>query len=418
MEAVALLQRLGWEWRHDGAGTGAGPGVLFTVRVSGRTQNVFVPLQRVWTIFDQELSRVGCVGCSMVGAPYSVGGLFSSIKKAVSGAVKKVVPKAIQRAATRVVATAKKAVNKVAKIPVLGSALKGVANAYKAGMGLVLLPQIAAVQLLDGKRIDRAAIDTLRGAVRNVQTVAPYVQTVISVVPGVGQGISAGLGGALALAEGRSIDDALLAAVKSSLPGGPLAQAAFAVASGALQGKPLDAVALSALPIGAAEKQALVRGLGAAKQLAAGKRVDQVLLDQAIRSLPPAAQKAVQIGTAMGQARNLQGALRNAAGGAAQLAGDYAKGVQAAKAFKNGVRSPAVLEAMKRAQASKGALSNIVQQASRGNQQAAHIVRALQAPRPSARPLPPRFTPPAVRSFTPFAPQRALPQFSFPLFNR
>lgn len=404
MDPVAQIQKLGWEWRPDGAGTGAGPGVQFSIVVSGRQQRVFVPLSRVWVIFDQELQRVGCVGAAQVGAPFSVGGFFSfvkkaasSVKKAASSVVNKVVPKAIRRAVTKVVNTAKSAVNAVKKtikkIPILGSV-------YSAAEALAMLPASAASQLLQGKRIDKIAIGQFKNAIKNVKTLAPYVQTVISFVPGVGTGLSAGIGGALALAEGQSISQALIAGVKSSIPGGPLAQAAFSVATDVMQGKPIDQIALNALPIGQQQKDLLRRGLAAAKDLAAGKRVDQVLLDQGIKMLPPAMQKAVQIGTAIGHAKNLQGALGAAANGAAQLAGDYAKGIPAAKAFKAGVRSPAVMAALHKANASKGALTKIVQQAKQGHPQAAHIVRAMQ--RPAQRAMPFR-VPPAVNQFSSFA---------------
>lgn len=382
MDAVKQLQRLGWEWRPDGAGTGAGPGVLFSVQVSGRMRSVFVPLSRVWVIFDQELQKVGCPSAAAVGAPFSVGGFFSFIKKAASSAVhavssvaKKVVPKAIQRAAAKVVSAAKGAVQTlgrtIAKIPVLGT----IAAATAA---LALLPAQAASQLVQGKRIDHIAIDQFKSAVSNVKTLAPYVQTVVSFVPGVGTGLSAGIGGALALAQGHSITQAVEEAVKSALPGGPLAQAAFSVASGVMQGKPIDAIAINALPIGEQQKSLLLRGLGAAKALASGNRVDQVLLDEALHSLPPQLQKAVQIGTAIGHAKNLQGALGAAANGATQLANDYHAGTQAAQAFMGGARSPAIMAAMQRAQASRAALGRIVQQAQGGHPQATHIVNAFQ----------------------------------------
>lgn len=425
MDAVALIQKLGWEWRSDGAGTGAGPGVQFSVQLKGgQIQRVFVPLSRVWVMFDEELQRVGCIGAASCGAPFSVGGFFSFVKKAassvakgvsnvakgavktVTSAAKKVVPKAIQRAASRVVSVAKSA----AKIA--GQAANVAWNATKAYGALVLLPATAAVQLAQGKRIDRIAIDSLKTTVKSARTLAPYVQTVISVVPGVGQGLSAGIGGALALAEGQSITQAVEAAVKSAIPGGPLAQAAFSVASGVMQGKPIDQIALNALPIGAAQKQLLARGLSAAKDLAAGKRVDQVLLDQALQQLPPQIQKAVQIGTAIGHAKNLQGALGAAAQGASALAANYAKGTEAAKAFANGVRSPAVTNALHQAQASKVALAKIVSQAQQGHTQAQHIVNALRRPlgplaRPSARPALP-FRPPMLPPRSPF--YRPLPR--------
>lgn len=397
MDPVAQIQRLGWEWRPDGAGTGAGPGVQFSVVVSGRTQRVFVPLQRVWVIFDKELQAVGCVGAASVGAPFSVGGFFSFIKKAASSvastaksAVNKVVPKAIKKAVARVVSTAKQAVNTVArtvrKIPVLGTVAA-------AATSLALLPAAAASQLLQGRRLDHIAVDQFKSAISNVRTLAPYVQTVVSFVPGVGTGLSAGLGGALALAQGQNITQALEAAVKSSIPGGPIAQAAFSVASGVMQGKPIDQIAINALPISAQQKDLLRRGLTAAKDLAAGKRVDTVLLDQAVRSLPPQLQKAVQIGTAIGHAKNLQGALGAAAQGASQLVNTHAAGLQAAQAFVRGVRSPAIISALHAADANKAALTHIVQQAQGGHPQATHIVNALRgmpfghAPAP-ARALP------------------------------
>lgn len=395
MDAVRQLQGLGWEWRPDGAGTGAGPGVVFMVKASGQTRRVFVPLQRVWIAFDQELQKVGCLSAQSVGAPFTVGGFFSFVKKAASSAVrgvknaaKRVVPKAIQKAAARVVGAAKRAVQTVSrtvsKIPVLGSIAR-------AGTSLMLLPAAAAAQLVQGKRIDRIAIDQFKSAVKSARTLGPYAQTVLSFVPGVGTGISAGLGGALALAEGQNITQAVESAVKSALPGGPLAQAAFSVASGVMHGNRIDSIALNALPIAPAQKALLVRGLTAAKDLAAGKRVDQVLLDQALKQLPPHLQKAVQIGTAIGHAKNLQSAGAAAVHGAAGLARDYAGGVAAAKHYARGMRSPAITDAMHRAVQSKAALSKIVSHASNGHPQARMIVNALHGMRPMPRVAAPVF---------------------------
>jgi hypothetical protein len=108
MDGVQSLQRLGWSWHQQGIGAGTGPGVMIQAQVNGRTVKVFIPLSRVWLTFDEELQRVGCPSAASVGAPFSVGGFFDFVKKAASSVVRKVVPKAIQRAATRVVATAKK----------------------------------------------------------------------------------------------------------------------------------------------------------------------------------------------------------------------------------------------------------------------------------------------------------------------
>lgn len=385
MDPIAQIQRLGWDWRSDGVGMGLGPGVLLSVVVGGQTLRAFVPLSHVWLAFDKELQSVGCVGSMYVGEPYSVGGLFSFVSKAVKSigkVAKSVVPKAIQKAASSVVKTAEhygaQAIHAVSKIPVLGAAAAAVTS-------LALLPANAAQQLVQGKRIDHIALGQFKSALGSVKTLAPYVQTVVSFVPGVGQGISAGIGGALALAQGQSISEALLAAAKSAIPGGPAVQSAFTVASDAMQGKPISAIALDAIPgVSPAAKQALLSGLAAAKDLAAGKPVSQVFLDNALHQLPPAVQKAVQIGVALGHAKNLQGAAGAAVQGAAQLASSAAQGAVAQHLFSQGARTPAVLSALNTARAGQNALATIVQHAQAGHPQAQQIVSALKMMRPTA----------------------------------
>lgn len=398
MDPVHQIQKLGWDWRSDGLGMGLGPGVLLSVQVDGKVLRAFVPLSRVWEAFDQELQAVGCIDAASVGAPYSVGGFFSFVKKAVksvshaaTSVAKAVVPKAIQRAASSVVSTAKRfgsaALHAVSKIPVLGTAVN-----------LALLPATAANQLLAGKRIDRIAMDQFHSALKGVKTLAPYVQTVISFVPGVGTGISAGLGGALALASGQSISEAMLAAAKSAIPGGPAAQAAFSIASDVMQGKPITTIAVDALPVSPEAKRAVLQGLHAAKALASGQKVSQVFLDNALQALPPAARTAVQVGVALGHAKNLQEAAGAAVQGAQSLAASRSAGLQAAQHFAQGIRTPAVIHALTQAEQSRQALSHIAAAASAGHQQARHVLAAYQqihaapfpvlAPRPSPAPRP------------------------------
>jgi len=395
---IALIKRLGWDWRDDGAGLGLGPGVLMSVVINGQTLRAFVPLVHVHLAFDDELQKVGCVGMAMssVGAPQSVGGLFSSISKAFKSVAKAVVPKVIQKAAASVVNVVKKVGTAVTKIPVIGTIVKAAGT-------LANLPLQSTAALLDGRRIDRVAVDSFKGALGAAKTLAPYVQTVISFVPGIGQGISAGIGGALALAQGQSITEAMLAAAKGAIPGGPLAQAAFSVASDAMQGKPITQIAINALPIAPQAKQALMSGLQAAKDIAAGKNVATSVLDNAIKNLPPAYQKAVQVGVALGHAKNLQQAAGAAVQGAAQLATASAAGQAAAKAIASGARAPALFAAVQKANAAQGAVAKIVQQAQLGHPQATNIVKALTILK-----APPR--PPALRAPEPrllFQPPRA-----------
>jgi hypothetical protein len=150
--AIAQINRLGWEWRPDGVGGGTGPGVLLKIVIDGRLLQVFVPLAHVWISFEEELQRVGCPSSASVGAPFSVGGFFSFVKKAVKSigkAVKRVVPKAIQRAASKVVHVAKKyggkaisAAKSVVRSPILRGALVAASFAVPA-----LAPAAAALEV-------------------------------------------------------------------------------------------------------------------------------------------------------------------------------------------------------------------------------------------------------------------------------
>jgi hypothetical protein len=150
-------------------------------------------------------------------------------------------------------------------------------------------------------------LNTLKDNLKDTKAVAPYAQTVVSFVPGVGQGIAGAIGAGLALANGQNITAALAEGVKGSLPGGPIAVSAFSVGQAAMQGKKITNIALAAIP-GMTDQQrtALASGLNAANDIAHGKRVDHALVDAALKNVPPEAQKALQIGLAIGHGQNLQ----------------------------------------------------------------------------------------------------------------
>jgi hypothetical protein len=265
-----------------------------------------------------------------------VGSIFGSIAKGISGAAKglakgaKAVGKGVA-AGARGVATASKAVGGALKsVPIVGAGLAGV---YNLSVGA---PFGVAAGILSGQRIDKAVFNDLKNKLASVKDVAPYVQTVISVVPGVGPGVAGAIAGGLALASGAKLSDALIAATKGALPGGALAQAAFDVGKAAIQGQPLDKVALSALPLNATQKRALEAGLGAVKAIAHGQRVDQAVVDNALKALPADAKKAIQIGMALGHGQVLQ-----AVGTASQLSAVQKAGSSISSAASNAASSAA-----------------------------------------------------------------------------
>lgn len=388
--SMKTLAGLGWEWRQNGV-------VVCVQLQGGEVQKVFVPLNRVWHAFQQAHAEVGCPLPAAVGGDYSVGGLFSAIAHVASSAVHAVTHNAITKAATKVVSTATNfAAHAVAKIPVIGPLAKSVTS-------LVTMPMNVAEQLAAGGRIDRVAMNSLKSSLAAVKEIAPYAQIVLSAVPGVGTGLSAAIGAGLALASGQSITDALTAGIRSALPGGPLAAAAFDVAHAAMQGKPIDQIALNALPISPAAKQALTTGISVAKDLAAGKKVSQVVVDAATKALPADLVKAVQIGAAVAHAKNLQGAV-GALSHAAVLTGAAQAGAVAAKAIqalKPGAPAPPhLVAALKAGLSAKATLTSAIQNAQAGHPASKQLVTAVQvfqahtlgAPvRPGGRSVRPRY---------------------------
>lgn len=206
------------------------------------------------------------------------------------------------------------------KVPVVG---KGLHGAFELTVGE---PFNVASAVMQGRRIDRAVVDHFKRTLSDIREVAPYAQTVVAFVPGIGPGISGAIAGGLALASGAKITDALVAATRGALPGGALAQAAFDVGSAAIQGRPLDQVALNALPLNAEQKRLFVAGLSTAKDIAHGKRVDVALYNSAVSSLPPEAQQALKVGAALAHGQVLQ-AVKAAGSGVAQAAGQRAASV-------------------------------------------------------------------------------------------
>lgn len=250
-----------------------------------------------------------------------------------------------------------------------------VKDVHGAVQKLQQLPMRGVLEVARGGRLDRVAVNQFKTALGAAKTLAPYVQTVVSFVPGLGTGLAAGLGGALALASGQRIDQAFLSAIRSAVPGGALAQAAFDVTSSIVQGKPIEQIALSAIPIDAGTKATMLRAAQAARALAEGKRVDQVVLDQVMRALPPEAQKAAQIATAVAQAKNLQDA---AAKGAKVIAPNQAMQTLTAnlpriapQMQKWGARAVPALSLVQRANQGDPRAKSFIQNVARARQSAA-----------------------------------------------
>ena len=196
---------------------------------------------------------------------------------------------------------------KIKSVPVVGTGLHAV---YKLGPAAVIE---TTAKIAKGENIEKSVIGHFKGQLNAARDVAPYVQTVVSFVPGVGQGISGAIGAGVALSRGQPISQAIIEGVRGALPGGPVTAAAFDVAMAAAQGKSIDEVALQAIPLPPDQKKMVVQAAMTAKDIASGKNVAKSVYDRGQKLLPPEAQKAMQVAVAMGTAKNIQDAMKKGA---------------------------------------------------------------------------------------------------------
>jgi peptidoglycan hydrolase-like protein with peptidoglycan-binding domain len=169
---------------------------------------------------------------------------------------------------------------------------------------LTLAPEKLALDVVRGKNVLSAVSDNVKSQLQSATELAPYAQAVLSVVPVAGQGVNAALAAGLALAHGQPITDAIVAGVKSMVPGGPLAQQALQSAYNVAKGQNVtDAVleaARSQIPEGPA-KMAFDTGVA----LAHGQNVQQIMKDKGMSflqdQLSPLASRAMSaVGPAIG----------------------------------------------------------------------------------------------------------------------
>ena len=109
------------------------------------------------------------------------------------------------------------------KVPFVGPLFVGVVDLYAT-------PLKFGTQVLEGKNIVQSVVKDLKSDLKDVKEIAPYAQTVISFVPGIGPVVSGAIGAGIALVEGQPISEVAIAAVKGAIPGGPLAASIFSAA--------------------------------------------------------------------------------------------------------------------------------------------------------------------------------------------
>lgn len=186
----------------------------------------------------------------------------------------------------------------VGKIPIVGGVFHGL-------LSIVGAPFNALSALIDGRAIDDVILGQFKDIVSGIREIAPLAQSIISFIPGIGQGINGAIAGAIALANGASLTDALSSAVKNALPGGPITAAAFEAASAAVQGENIfESVGQAALHLLPREA---VSALTIVYKAAQGENIAIAALEEAKMYLPLGARIGIDVGIGVGQGRKLQG---------------------------------------------------------------------------------------------------------------
>ncbi len=237
------------------------------------------------------------------------GGFFADLTDAIGDAgawvanAAKSAGKAIGTVAEAITSAAGEIGHLLSEIPIIGPGLAGFYDwTYGAAFAF-------GDALLKGERIDKAIVDSYKSQLNDLHEMAPYIQTAISFIPAVGPGVAGAISAGFALADGKTIDAALLEGVKGSLPGGALAEMAFDAGTAALQGKPVGDVFLAAAPIPDEAKRAVKAGMNIASDLAAGKPADEALLNEAYNQLPDEGKRAVDIARSVANGKNVAAVL-------------------------------------------------------------------------------------------------------------
>jgi hypothetical protein len=209
------------------------------------------------------------------------GSIFGSIARSVSNAARSVARVAtapVTHAASALIQGVRK-YNPVAIAKVAAIKAKALAGSIKDSVAFHVL-----------RTVTEKAFAPAMAIIKTASHVLPYAQTVVSFVPGLGSGVSAALGAAQALADGKSISNIAVAAVRGAIPGGPLAQAAFDTVWNVANGKSIDTAVLGALrerlPGGELAKRAAdtALALAAAKTAQERRRLLQGAAVQALAS--------------------------------------------------------------------------------------------------------------------------------------
>jgi hypothetical protein len=112
----------------------------------------------------------------------------------------------------------------ISKIPVVGAPLSAV---YDIATDPVTLPLTVADDVVHGESVGQTITDGIRHEVTKYKAAAPYVESVVALVPGVGGMCASCLAVGVGVAEGQPIDEILVEAAAAQVPGGAFVVAGY-----------------------------------------------------------------------------------------------------------------------------------------------------------------------------------------------
>jgi hypothetical protein len=180
----------------------------------------------------------------------------------------------------------------------IGKAADGVVHAIGDSF---TWPFTVANDILKGQAIDHAFMDGFRQAVHSIKVLGPYVQAVIAFVPGIGPICGAAIGGGIALAEGKPIDEVMMSAVAGAVPGGVFVKDAYEIGKAAIEKKPalgiitqgvLDLAGNLGTIIPEGARDALIAGLGMSQNTINGVQVAVHDVESVVDKIPDPIKKA------------------------------------------------------------------------------------------------------------------------------
>ena len=197
----------------------------------------------------------------------------------------------------RTVSNVAKAIDKVVPVSKIAKGVGDIASAVDKvvpvslmvpGGPLVRFAGDAALRIARGEKVLDAIGKAGKGAYEDLRKTVRLASMVAGFVPGIGTGVSAALGAANALMNGEPITDAVIAAARSALPGGAIAQTAFDLAVNVAKGQSIGEAALNTVrsKIPGGDSPLVRAAFDAGIALSKGQSLQKALLSSTGKLLP------------------------------------------------------------------------------------------------------------------------------------